>query len=100
MKRIYIDEHSTGFEKRVYREYLKANKLEAAYQDTWCQLFKTEGYRKSVRIQEKVDNRISNILFSEFGSGTYFIRLVGSTLKHHVASGINQAYLVTINTEN
>ena len=96
MKRIYIDRHSTGFEKRIYQKVLKANGIMAAYQDTWCQLFRTKGYKKARSIEAKIDTQISHTLYKEFGEVMYSIDLIGSIRKNHVAAGINQIYLLTI----
>lgn len=100
MKRIYIDKHSTGFEKRIYQKALIAGSIMAAYQGTWCELFRTKGYKKARSIEAKIGTQISHILYKEFGKVIYSIDLIGSIRKHHVAAGINQAYLLTIHDQN
>lgn len=72
----------------------------AEYQGTWCEMFRTKGYKKAQRIESKTDTQISCILYREFGEVLYSLDFLGSIRKHHVAAGINQAYLLTIHDQN
>lgn len=96
MKRICIDKHSTGYEKRIYQKTLKSNQLMAHYQDTWCELFKTKGYKKARAIQAKTAVQLNQAVFKNHGDVVYSIVLAGSLKTSDLQRGIDQAFLLTI----
>lgn len=96
MKRIYLDELSTGFERRIYLNCVKRNKFLALCQNSWGSLFRTKNYKRLMHLTYVIEERVSNIMYEEFGGVKYITKMFGPTNLHEVIAGTNQSFLLII----
>lgn len=57
-----LDASSKGTKKRIFQLICKYHSLTAHYQDTWCSLFKSDGYKKADKVRARVSSHLSGFV--------------------------------------
>lgn len=92
-----LDSSSTGKKKRILQLICKFHSLRAHYQDTWCKLFKTAGYKKAERTKKKVRRQIDRYLVQAYPGITYWdVECLGSRKLTDVQQCKKQRFLLAI----
>lgn len=100
---IILNSDSTGLEGKAYRHLLHFYYIKANYQNTWCEMFKTKGYKKSELYANKVLLRykrtIERLIKEKYGIEHFYYsapRSIGSNKLIDVQNKTRQEYLIEI----
>lgn len=94
---IVLEESSTGIDKRLYELLCMKNRIDVAYRDTWCSLFETAGYIKSLNVMNSIGTRVTSLLDKKIAGFVYYeVQLIGSTGKIDIAAMRRQKFLITV----
>lgn len=92
-----INAQSTGHEKRLFELLAKYNSVVTNYHGTWCELFKTKGYKRFEVYRDKASDRIATqILRIEPNATFYTADLLGSRKMIDVHMRRGQDFLITL----
>lgn len=87
---------SIGREKRIYELMCLAHSLEAHYQGTWCELFKTKHFKKSVCVKTHAAARARDLIRKEYRGKSWTVELIGSKSTLDVQLCRRQRFLLEI----
>lgn len=94
---LVLEESSTGIEKRIYELLCDKNRIDVAYRDTWCSLFETAGYIKSLNVMNSIGSRVTALLDKMIPGFVYYeVQLIGSAGKTDIAAKRRQKFLITV----
>ena len=87
---------SIGREKRIYQLMCLAHSLDAHYQGTWCELFKSKHFKKSVCVKTHAAARARELIRKEYNAKVWTVQLIGSKSTIDVQCSRNQRFLLKI----
>ena len=85
-----------GREKRIYELMCLAHSMDASYQGTWCELFKTKHFNKSVCVKTHAASRARALIRKEYKGQSWTVELIGSKNKSDVQRCLRQRFLVEV----
>lgn len=96
-KLILLDTESTGNLKRVYELCMQERKVYCAYAGTWCELFKSKGFKKSVKHREKINERINKFILKDNPTAKYKqLEPIGSRFSRDIHNKTRQRFLLKL----
>lgn len=94
---IKLDKDCTGSELRLFELIRHLYWIDGNYQDTWCELFKSKGYQRSVVHAEKTRDRIIAQITKLHPTATHWdVDMMGSKRLLDVQMKRKQSYLLTL----
>lgn len=92
-----LDGSSKGTKKRIFQLICKYHSLLSHYQDTWCSLFKSDGYKKAEKVRAQVSKHLVRFIRKAYpGVTRWGVDFMGSKRLTDVQQCRRQKFLLKI----